>query len=145
MKREIIDETNLVHALRQALPELEQAYQDTITNWHLDTPPGNYTLIAETLAPRLCEDLKKDKISDFLMRCALFFERVCAFGSDEAINVIWVRVFERLIYSKRDLELLWPILGPETKRTIRDAAHRWSVAARMFGHENGLPEGNIPD
>ena len=145
MKREIIDETNLVYALRQALPELEQAYQDTITNWSLDTPPGNYTLIDETLAPRLLEELEKDQISDFLMRCALFLERVCTCGNDEAINVIWIRVFERLIYNKRDLQLLWPILGPETKRMIRDAAHRWSDAARMFGHENDLPDGNIPD
>ena len=145
MKREIIDETNLIDALRQALPELEQAYQDTIANWYSHIPPGNYTLIAETLAPRLLEELQKGEVSDFLMRCALFLERVCACGSEEAINVIWIRVFEKLIYRKRDLELLWPILGPETKRTIRDAANRWSVAARMFGHENDLPEGNIPD
>src|SRR5215475_9862573 len=113
MKPEIIDETNLVHALRQALPELEQAYQDTITHWSPDVP-GNYTLIAVTLVPRLEEELKKGQISDFLMRCALFLERVCVCGNDEAINVIWIRVFERLISNehKCDLELLWPILGP---------------------------------
>ena len=99
------------------------------------------------MVPRLIEELQKDQITDFLMRCALFLERICACGSDEAINVIWIRVFECLISNKhkRDLELLWPILGPETKRLIRDAARRWSGAARMFGHENDLPEGNIPD
>jgi len=147
MKLEAIDETNLVHALRQALPELEQAYQDTITNWSSSTTPGNYILIAETLVPRLLEELQKDQISDFLMRCGLFLERVCACGNDEAINVIWIRVFECLISNehKRDLERLWPILGPETKRMIRDAARRWSDAARMFGHEKDLPEENIPD
>lgn len=138
-----IDENNLVDALLRALPELEGAYQGTVRDWKPDTP-GIYTVIGLTLIPRLQEELEKGKISDFLRRCALFLESVCATGSEEAINVIWTRVFERLIFKKRDLELLWPILGPETKRTIRDAAQRWSNAAKMLGNESDLPDEKMP-
>jgi hypothetical protein len=145
MTKHTIDERNLVDALLRALPELETAYQDTVKGWKLDTGPGIYTLIGSTLVPRLGKELEKGQLSDFLRRCARFLESVCATGSEEAINVIWIRVFERLIYKKRELQLLWPILGPETKRTIRDAARRRSDAARMFGKENDLPEANIPE
>ena len=140
-----INETNLLDALRRALPELEQSYQDTMRSWSLDTTPGIYTMIGETLVPRLQEELEKGQVNDFLRRCALFLESVCSSGSEEAINVIWIRVFEGLIYSKRNLKLLWPILGPETKRNIRDAARRRSDAARMLGEQSDLPDLNIPD
>ena len=140
-----INERNLLDELRRALPELQQSIQDTIRDWgSLDRPPGIYTMIGETLVPRFEEELEKGQISDFLRRCALFLENVCANGNDEAINVIWIRLFERLIYRKKDLELLWPILGLETKRNIRDAARRWSDAARMLGKQSDLPDLNIP-
>jgi len=71
-------------------------------------------------------------------------ERVCASGDAEAINVVWIKVFEWLIFRCKELGLVWPVLGPLTKATIRDAARRWSKAQRCFGHIEDLAENNLP-
>ncbi|HYX53238.1 MAG TPA: hypothetical protein VE783_07285 [Candidatus Limnocylindrales bacterium] len=62
------------------------------------------------------------------------------------MNIIWITIFEHLIFNPTHLALVWPILGPESKKHIRDAAQRWSKAVRVF-HPNGndLPIKHIPD
>ncbi len=140
-----ITKENLIELLRRALPEVEPGYQNLITGWTLERPPGAYTILGSILMPKLQEELAKGKVNDFLRRCSKFFEDVCRSGDDEAANVVWIRVFERLVFAPGELNLLWPILGPETRKVIRDAAHRWSDARRMMGRRDHLPEDNIPE
>jgi hypothetical protein len=89
--------------------------------------------------------VQKGKITDFLRRFAIFVEQLCADGDLEALNVIWVRIFEWLIFHPKELALMWPIFGPLTKLNIKDAAHRWSSASRYYGKVSNLPEDNLPE
>jgi len=138
-----INAQNLVEHLRVLFPELEGSYQKVMSEWEGER--SNYIIIGNVLQPHFVNEVSKGKISEFLGRCAAFVERVCKDGDTEAINVIWVRIFEWLIFRPQELKLLWPILGPETKANIRDAAHRWSEAARYQGRTKNLPEDNLPE
>ncbi len=71
-------------------------------------------------------------------------ERVCTTGDAEAINVIWVKIFEWLIFRPNELRLFWPILGGATRACLKDAAQRWAEAGRSFGHTDDSPLNNIP-
>jgi hypothetical protein len=144
MMREEIDERNLLDRLRTAFPELEDGYQERAACCKGEGRPGNYEMFGSVFKPRFSEELARGEVTDFLRRSGTFFEQVCRFGDAEAVNVIWVTVFEWLIYRRKDLELLWPLLGPATRAAIKDAAHRWSVAARRLGRTRDLPEENLP-
>jgi hypothetical protein len=91
------------------------------------------------------DELSKGELTEFLRRAADFIERVCDSGDSEAINVVWIKVFEWLIFRPRELDLLWPALGATTKENIKDAARRWSVAGRDFGKTKNLPTSNLPE
>ena len=138
-----IDAHNLVEHLRVAFPELEDRYQEVMSEWEGER--SNYIVVGDVLQPRFLQEVAGGKITDFLKRSALFIERVCEDGDLEAINVIWVRLFEWLIFRPKELKLVWPILGPLTKANLRDAAHRWSDAQRRHGYTENLPEDNLPD
>jgi len=139
-----VNNKNLLVHLLSAFPELQESYQVEFQEWSRDEPPGNYIIVGTVFTPRFEQDIATGRLTDFLRRSAEFFERVCTSGDDEAVNVIWIRVFERLIFQPTGLKLLWPILGTETKKRIRDAAQRWSEAARYFGHTEGLASENLP-
>jgi hypothetical protein len=143
MENQRIDNTNFIDELRRAFPELEPRYQEIVKQWAPDEP-GVYSLLGLILVPPLERELEKGEVNEFLRRCAAFIERVCSSGDPEAINVIWVRIFERLIYHPKQLDLLWPSLGTSTRENIRDAAQRWSKAAQQFGHTQNLPVDNLP-
>jgi hypothetical protein len=141
---EQINERNLIEQLRAAFPELEGRYQDEVAFWGGERLPGNYDVLGFVFRPKLIQEVEKGEVTDFLRRSAAFMERVCASGDAEAVNVVWIKVFEWLIFRRKELELLWPVLGPTTKATIRDAARRWSDAGRHLGRTQGLPENNVP-
>ena len=138
-----IDAQNLVEHLRVTFPELEDLYQEEMSTWEGER--SNYIVIGSVLQPRFMSEASGGTITAFLQRSAAFMERVCEDGDLEAINVIWVRLFEWLIFRPTELTLMWPILGPLTKANIRDAAHRWSNAGRYYGRTENLPENNLPD
>src|SRR5262249_60350450 len=105
---------------------------------------SNYIVIGSVLQPPFKEQLERGEITEFLRRCAAFMEKICNDGDIEAINVIWVRIFEWLLFRPKELQLIWPILGPATRGNLKDAASRWSKAGRYFGKTLGLPCENIP-
>jgi hypothetical protein len=139
-----ITEDNLIDEMMAALPELKDAYQQIVEEWGGDVP-GKYTIVRDTLAASVRRELSGGEITEFLRRSAVFMERVSISGDDEAINIIWIKIFEWLIYRPKEMKLIWSILGPATKGHIRDAAHRWTEAGKHFGSVDGLPEANIPD
>jgi hypothetical protein len=140
----MITEDNLIHEMLAAFPELQDAYQQIVERMGSD-PPGRYTIVGETLAASVRRELAAGEITEFLRRSAVFMERVSVSGDDEAINIIWIKIFEWLIYRPKELKVIWSILGPATKAHIWDAAHRWTEAGKHFGSKDGLPEANIPD
>jgi hypothetical protein len=144
MMEEQINDRNLIEQLRAAFPELESRYQERVAFWGGEIPPSNYDVFGSVFSPRFTEELEKGEITEFLRRSATFIERVCAAGDAEAINVLWIKVLERLIFRPKEIELLWTVLGPTTKATTREAARRWSDAGRRLGRAEGLPETHLP-
>ncbi len=141
---EKITEKNLIEQLRLTFPELEDSIQARLDMHKGKDIPGNYEIVGFLFKPKLKEELSKGELTEFLRRAALFIERVCHSGDPEAINVIWVKLFEWLLHLPKELDLLWPVLGPATKENIKDAAQRWSDAGRYFGNTKNLPTGNLP-
>jgi hypothetical protein len=141
---EQINYANLTEQLRAAFPELEACYQERVDEYGGEGLPGTHEVVAFVFKPRLKEEVERGEITEFVRRSALFLERVFSSNDSKAINVVWVSILEWLIFRPKQLDLLWPVLGPKTKATIKDAARRWSNAARNFGHTQGLPEDNLP-
>jgi len=137
---------NLIEQIRTYFPELERSYQEQAPE--LEDEGGklsNYLFIGNVFKPMVEEELESGKITPVLERCAAFIERVCIDDDLEAVNAIWIRIFECLIFRPTELHTIWPILGTATKANIRDAARRWSEAGRYYGKTANLPEANIPD
>lgn len=141
-----VDSHNLIAQIRALFPELEDSYQRELEKWQgCEGFPTNYLVVGDVLQPYFIREIERGEITNFLQRCAAFLESVCLTGDIQAINVIWVRLFEWLIFRPKELELVWSSLGPTTKANIRGAARRWSEAKRYYGQTEGLPETNIPD
>jgi len=126
----IVTEQNLVEQLRATLPELEEPYQQRLKQADGEIL-SNYEVAACIFKPKLKQELERGTISDFTERSAIFLERVCESKDVEALNVIWVKIFEWLIREPEKLKLLWPILGKHTKTAIRDAAKRWKFTSNL--------------
>ena len=141
---EEINDKNLIEQLRLTFPELEGQFQQRLSMHEGESYPSNYEGVGFVFQPKLNEELSKGEISEFVRRAAFFMERVCKSEDPEAINVIWIKILEWLLTRRKELELLWPVLGEATKRNIKDAAQRWSEAAGYFGKTANLPEDNLP-
>lgn len=124
------DEQDFIEALLRVFPELEDSYREELTAYG-DEFPGAYTVVGFVFRPRFRAELESGKVTDFLQRSARFFEDVCRFGDLEAINVIWVKLFEWLLVHPSELRLLWPEFGPWTKAELRDAATRWNCSSLL--------------
>jgi len=122
---ERIDHNNLVSELMRTLPELEGRYREEVLEHGADGPPSNYSVIGFVFKPQFKADLEAGNITDFLHRSTQFIERICQSGDPEAINVIWIKIFEWLLAHPGWLRTLWPVLGPATRANIRDASIRW--------------------
>jgi hypothetical protein len=120
-----ITERNLTAELIKAFPELEARYQEEVTASG-DDQPSNYAVVGFVFKPRFKTELATGSVTEFLRRSARFIEGVCESGNAEAINVIWVKLFEWLLAHPMELQLLWPELGSATRAAIRDAAGRWN-------------------
>jgi len=142
---EKINEKNLIEQLRLAFPEIEVSYQSRLGAYDGKRLPSNYEVVGFVFKPKLEDELSKGELTEFLRRASVFIERVCDSGDAEAINVVWIKVFEWLIFRPKELDLLWPTLGAMTKENIKDAARRWSVAGRYFGKTKNLPTSNLPE
>jgi hypothetical protein len=114
---------NLVGKLIAAFPELEERYVEEVKSYY--GLPGNYWVFAVILKPALTEKIEKRDSTDFVLRVSSFFEQVCAAEDKEAVNVLWIEIFEWLVHSQAgELKFLWPILGPSTKAVITEVAFR---------------------
>ena len=122
---------NLVDRLLVALPELEKPYVEKVKSFC--GPLGNYLVVATVWKPALKEQIAKGELTDFVHRSLSFVEGVCSSGDAEAINVLWLEIFEWLVHSPRELNFLWPILGPATKAKVNYVAFR-------RGETNNLPK-----
>ncbi len=139
-----LTEHNLVQQMILAFPELEPEYAELVRGDAPDTP-HNYSGAA-ILGRYFRREADRGQVSALLQRCAEFFERASASSDDEAVNIIWIEIFEPLIFNPTHLRLMWPILGPKSKEHIRDAAQRWSKAVLFFHpDETDLPINHIPD
>jgi hypothetical protein len=118
-----ITSANLVGKLLSALPELEKQYTEELKEYY--GLPGNYWVFAVILKPVLIEQIAAGEITDFVGRCSAFIEQVCSGKDLEAINVLWIEVFEWLVNSQAgELKFLWPTLGPSTRVKITEVATR---------------------
>jgi hypothetical protein len=114
---------NLVGKFLIAFPELEKPYVDKVKSYY--GLPGNYWVFAVILKPVLSEQIAKKEGADFVRRISSYIEQVCTSGDNEAVNVLWIEIFEWLVHSQAgELKFLWPILGPSTKALIREIAFR---------------------
>lgn len=125
-----VSERNLIEQLRAAFPDLEEAYQERVRRAPGELP-SNYEVVGFVLKPKLKQELAAGTITDFVRRSAAFFERVCTSGDIEALNVIWVKIFEWLINEPQMLKLAWPALGKHTRATIKDAGRRWGAESNL--------------
>ena len=126
-----VTKENLIEQLRVVFPELEEPYKAELQRWQGEQHPGNYDFLAFVFRPQFKKDLETRVITDFLRRSSAFFERVCTSGDLEAINVVWIKIFEWLIHRPKELKKLWPILGQATRAMIEDAAQRWGVTNNL--------------
>jgi len=118
-----ITSANLVGKLLSALPELEKQYTEELKEYY--GLPGNYWVFATILKPVLKKQIATGEITDFIRRCSTFIEQVCSGNDREAINVLWIEIFEWLVHSRAgELKFLWSILGPSTRVTIKEVATR---------------------
>lgn len=120
-----IDSRNLIEAFRQGFPELEPKYQEELEFWGGERAPSIYDFVGFVFKPRFRRELESGVISEFLCRSAEFIECVCDTNDQEAVNVIWIKIFEWLLPRVVELRLLWPVLGEKTKANIKDAACLW--------------------
>jgi hypothetical protein len=125
-----ITERNLVEELRSAFPEIEDKYQEELKSWDGGFP-GNYNVFAFVFKPLLKIEMAKNENEDFLRRLSAFMERVCKSDDDDAINVIWLKIFKLVLPDKATLKQLWPVLGSATKLNIVDAALRWNLVGNL--------------
>lgn len=125
-----VNEHNLVEELMRTFPELEDEYREEVMGCE-EQQPSNYSVVGFVFKPRFKAELETGTITDFLKRASQFIERVCESGDPEAVNVIWIKLFEWLLVHPPELRLLWPTLGPSTKAAIRDAATRWNSLAAL--------------
>jgi hypothetical protein len=135
-----VNERNLIEALRRAFPELEARYETEVGFWNGERTPSNYDFVGFVFKPEFRQELEKGTVTDFLSRSAEFIERVCETGDPEAINVIWIKIFEWLLPRPEKLKLLWPVLGEKTKAEIEDAASRWNYPLAYL--RDSLPTSN---
>jgi hypothetical protein len=126
-----INRSNLVDQLRIAFPELERGYEDQLQEYKGKGEPSSYEVVGYLLQPRLKEALEKSEEGEFLVRAARFLERVCTSGDLEALNVVWIEIFEWLMQRPDDLRVLWPFLGNSTRSAVKDAAERWGQAHNL--------------
>jgi hypothetical protein len=87
----------------------------------------NYNAIGFVFMPRLEQVLASHTPTDFLRRAGAFIERACDSGDIEAVNVMYVEIFESLLPYREKLRLLWPHLGEKANAAIRDSASRWDA------------------
>jgi hypothetical protein len=125
-----INRGNLVEQLLIAFPELQAAYEREASKWSPPEIPTNYSVVGFVFKPRFREEVESGFITDFLIRSGDFFERVSRTGDSEAVNVIWIKIFEWLLPRSDSLRLLWPILGAMTTAAIEDAAGRWGYSLK---------------
>jgi hypothetical protein len=116
-----ITEDNLIREIRSRFPEIEQEYQKACSPGY---EPGRYQ-VTSMLRKQLDKHLSSGQLTQLEDRAAEFIEQVCLSGSEEALNTIWIRLFERWIHDPAKLRVIWPILSPKTREKIRDAARRW--------------------
>lgn len=133
MKSTQMNKVNLVAELRSAFPELESGYEDQLKDYKGKDEPSSFEVVGHLLQPRLKEALERKEESHFLVRCGHFFERVCTSGDLEALNVVWIEIFEWLMQRPDDLKTLWPFLGNGTRSAIKDAAGRWGQTHNLPG------------
>ena len=145
MKQATITRNNVIQELRNAFPELEGLYQERADFWKGERVPSAYDVFGSVFRPRLNDDLEKGELTEFAQRAGIFIERVCNSSDLEAINVVWIEVFEWLIFKPKELGLLWQVMGPATRKSITDAARRWSDAGRRQGKTTNLPISNLPE
>ena len=94
--------------------------------------PGNYEVIVHCLRPALEADIAEGVTTDFLRRSSSLIEQVCNSGDPEAINVLWIEIFEWLAQSPAgELRFLWPTLGPSTRKIIREVLLRRSETENL--------------
>lgn len=123
-----VTEHNLIEQFRLAFPELEAQYEARVQGWHGEGTPSNYEFVGFVFKPQFKRELQSRMVTGFLRRSAEFIERVCETGDPEAINVIWIKIFEWLLPRRNELKLLWPELGHKTKEKIKEAALRWGYS-----------------
>jgi hypothetical protein len=116
---------NLIVELMKSFPELEATYKQEVAASG-EQQLSNYEVVGFIFKPRFKSELETGTITEFLRRSARFIESVCKSADAEAVNVIWIKLFEWLLVHPLELRLLWAELGPATKATVRDAATRWN-------------------
>lgn len=126
-----INRENLEEQVCNALPELEPNYQKAVRTTGDGKKLGNYLVFGLVLKPLLKEQLAKGHRTEFLQRVADFLEAVCISGDPEAINVVWLEVFQWVLPDVEQLTCLWMVLGDTTKKQIRDAALRWGFTKNL--------------
>ena len=116
-----ITEDNLILEIRSRFPEIEEEFQRQCMH---GCEPGRYQ-VTSMLRKEVDKHLSSGDLTELEHRAAGFIEQVCLSGSEEALNTVWIRIFERWIHNPDKLRVIWPILGPKTQERIHDAARRW--------------------
>lgn len=119
---------NLVEEMLVVLPELDPAMSGEREFWGTcPQQPSAYQVFGFVLKPHLKSELLSQGLTPFVSNFLSFSERVCNSDDEEAINVLWIKIFEWLIHDPDALRKVWPVMGNKTRETIRDAAARWEV------------------
>lgn len=126
-----IDRENLEQQIWVAFPELEATYRKALQDYGNAKKLGNYMAFGLVLKPRLIQELRKCERTDFLERVGAFLDAVCVSGDAEAVNVVWLEIFQWVLADRLQLKCLWPVLGKSAKKQLRDAAARWGYTETL--------------
>ena len=118
-----ITAANLTGKLLLALPALEPQYLAQIKSYYGN--PGNYSVFFHIVRPMVEALITRRQKNDDLLQLSVFIEEVCKCEDPEAVNVLWMEIFEWLVHSQREgLKYWWPSLGPSSRAIIRSVARR---------------------
>ena len=150
-------EYDLVGELRDSFPELEDAYQERV-RISGEEPPNSYEIVGALLRPRFKRELATGLVTDFVRRSAVFFEKVCASGDVEALNVIWVKSSSGSSANQKNSKLfgLCSVNKRELRSRIRPndgdvprICHRYCksklLTRKLKNRRGGSPETNNSD
>lgn len=107
-------------------PELRDRMESSFGSYYDLTSefPQAYPVFEDVFQIFLFEVLSKSDSEHLTQRAFLFCERMACRRDVEVLNLLWIAIFESLIYDDGKVQQAWKYLGPKTRTLAREIG-RW--------------------